>query len=104
MRDAADAYADLLARHPGDARAGLSAFELGRIRMDALDDHAGAIQALERALAAGSNASFHEDALARIVVASDALGRGDACRKARARYLERYPDGVHANALAARCR
>jgi transmembrane sensor len=104
MRDAADAYADLLARHPGDARAGLSAFELGRIRMDALDDHPGAIQALERAIAAGSSASFHEDALARIVVASDALGRGDACRRARARYLERYPQGVHRNALAARCR
>jgi tetratricopeptide (TPR) repeat protein len=104
MQEAAEGYAELLARHPRDARAGLSAFELGRIRMDALDDAAGAIQALERAVAAGSGASFHEDALARIVVASDALGRGAACRKARERYLARYPDGVHAHALAARCR
>jgi len=104
MQEAADAYAELLARYPDDARAGLSAFELGRIRMDALDDTAGAIQALERAVAAGRGASFHEDALARIVVASDALGRGDACRKARERYLVGYPAGVHAHALAARCR
>lgn len=103
MRDAADAYAELLARHPGDARAGLSAFELGRIRMDALGDPRGAIDALERAAAAGAAASFHEDALARMVVAYDAEGRREACRKARERYLDRYPSGVHAHALRARC-
>ncbi len=104
MQEAADAYAELLVQYPDDARAGLSAFELGRIRMDALADPAGAIQALDRAVAAGRGASFHEDALARIVVASDALGRADACRQARERYLVRYPSGVHAHALAARCR
>jgi tetratricopeptide (TPR) repeat protein len=104
MREAADAYAALLARHPGDARAGLAAFELGRIRMDALDDEAGAIQALERSLTAGPGASFHEDALARIVVAQDALGRNAACTRARERYLAAYPTGVHAHALATRCR
>lgn len=104
MREAADAYAALLASYPGDARAGLSAFELGRIRMDALDDEAGAIHALERSLAAGPGASFHEDALARIVVAQDALGRTDACRRARDRYLAAYANGVHAHALSARCK
>jgi transmembrane sensor len=104
MRDAADAYAQLLARYPRDRRAGLSAFELGRIRMDALSDPRGAIEALERAAAAGAAASFHEDALARMVVAYDAEGRREACRKARERYLERYPAGVHANVLAGRCK
>ncbi|HMI94022.1 MAG TPA: FecR family protein [Polyangiales bacterium] len=104
MRDAADAYAELLARYPRDRRAGLSAFELGRIRMDALSDPRGAIEALERAAAAGDAASFHEDALARMVVANDAEGRREACRKARERYLERYPSGVHAHVLAGRCR
>ena len=103
MRDAADAYAELLARYPRDRRAGLSAFELGRIRMDALADPRGAIDALERAVAAGATASFHEDALARMVVAYDAEGRRDACRKARERYLARYPSGVHAHVLAGRC-
>jgi len=104
MRDAADAYAELLEQHPNDGRVGLSAFELGRIRMDALADPRGAITALERALAQSAATSFHEDALARIVVASDALGDTAGCQKARARYLARYPKGVHALALAARCR
>ena len=104
VRDAADAYAELLARYPRDRRAGLSAFELGRIRMDALSDPSGAIEALERAAAAGDAASFHEDALARMVVAYDAEGRTEACRKARDRYLARYPSGVHAHVLAARCK
>lgn len=103
MQDAADGYAELLQRFPSDGRAGLSAFELGRIRMDALSDPTGAIAALEQALRTGGTASFHEDALARIVVASDALGRRQACRDARARYLARYPNGVHAQVLAARC-
>jgi len=104
MRDAADAYAELLARYPRDRRAGLSAFELGRIRMDALSDPRGAIEALERAAAAGDTASFHEDALARMVVAYDAEGRREACRKARERYLGRYSSGVHAHVLAGRCK
>jgi TolA-binding protein len=103
MRDAADGYAELLSRFPSDARAGLSAFELGRIRMDALGDADGAIRALEEALRTGGTASFHEDALARIVIASDALGRRQACRDARARYLARHPNGVHAQVLSARC-
>jgi TolA-binding protein len=104
MRDAAEGYAELLARHPNDGRAGVAAFELGRIRMDALGDASGAIEALDRALASSSMASFHEDAMARIVVANDALGRMDACRRARDRYEARYPEGVHLRALAARCR
>jgi len=104
MREAADAYAQLLARYPQDRRAGLSAFELGRIRMDALSDPAGAIEALERALRAGDSASFHEDALARMVVAYDAQGRREACSLARERYLARYPNGVHAHVLSLRCR
>lgn len=104
MGEAAEAYASLLASYPEDARAGLAAFELGRIRMDALGDASGAIRALERSLTAGPAASFHEDALARIVVAQDALGRTQACAQARDRYLAAYPGGVHAHALAARCR
>jgi tetratricopeptide (TPR) repeat protein len=104
LREAADDYAALLERHPADARAGLSAFELGRIRMDALGEPLAAIEALERAAATGARTSFHEDALARIVVANDALGRREACRRARERYLAGYPNGVHARALLAQCR
>lgn len=104
MREAAGLYGELLVRYPRDPRAGLSAFELGRLRMDALNDQAGAIDALERALKSSTSASFREDALARIVVASDALGRTQQCLRARARYTEHYPNGVHGSALAQRCK
>lgn len=104
MREAASTYAELVAQYPSDARAGLCAFELGRIRMDALSDEKGAIDALERSLKMSASASYREDAIARIVIANDALGFTAACLDARQRYLATYPNGVHARALLARCR
>jgi transmembrane sensor len=101
--EAADAYAELLKRFPDDGRAGLVAFELGRIRMDALSQPKAAVDAFGFALRSAPRASFREDALARIVVANDQLGEYDACRSARDRYLKDFPNGVHALALASRC-
>ncbi len=103
LKDAAAAYVALLRRYPRDARAGISAFELGRIRMDALSDAHGAIAAFSQALRLSPGASFREDALARIVVARDTLGERAACRAARELYLAGYSKGVHALALSARC-
>lgn len=100
---AAHAYEELLRLHPSDARAALSAFELGRLRMDRLGDAAGAVSALERALALNVGPSFREDALARLVTAYAAQGNGAACARARDRYLSSYPAGVHASAVAGRC-
>lgn len=104
MQDAATEYAELLERFPKDSRAGLSAFELGRLRMDALGNPRGAIEALELAVHGRSPSSFHEDALARIVIAYDALAQTESCKNARQRYLARYPGGVHAVALSQRCK
>jgi len=100
---AARAYEELLRLHPGDGRASLSAFELGRLRMDRLGDRAGAITALERALASNLGPSFREDALARLVSVYAAQGNYAACGRARDRYLVSYPAGVHAGAVATRC-
>jgi transmembrane sensor len=100
---AARAYEELLRLHPGDARASLSAFELGRLRMDRLGDRAGAITALERALASNLGPSFREDALARLVSVYAAQGNYAACGRARDRYLASYPAGVHSAAVATRC-
>lgn len=100
---AARAYEELLRLHPSDARASLSAFELGRLRMDRLGDQGGAISALERALASSLGPSFREDALARLVSAYAAQGNFAACGRARDRYLASYPAGVHASAVARRC-
>jgi transmembrane sensor len=101
--EAADAYAELLKRFPDDGRAGLVAFELGRIRMDALSQPRAAVEAFGIALRSAPRASFREDALARIVVATDQLNENEACRTARDRYLKDFPSGVHALALASRC-
>lgn len=103
MQEAADDYADLLAHYPRDARAAVSAFELGRIRMDALDDARGAAQAFSDALRLSRKAQFREDALARLAIAQDALGDRGACRNTRERYLSEFAAGVHAVSLAALC-
>jgi TolA-binding protein len=103
MQDAADAYAEVLKRFPRDSRAGVSAFELGRIRMDALSDPKGAASAFADALRLSHRAEVREDALARLAIAGDALGDRDMCQKARARYLADYPSGVHAGSLTPLC-
>jgi hypothetical protein len=100
---AAKAYEELLRLHPGDGRASLSAFELGRLRMDRLGDSAGAMVALERAVALNVGPSFREDALARLVSVYAAQGNYSACGRARDRYLASYPAGVHAGAVSSRC-
>jgi hypothetical protein len=100
---AAHAYEELLRAHPGDARASLAAFELGRLRMDRLGDLPGAIAALERAVAMRIGPSFREDALARLVSVYASQGNFGACRRAQERYLSSYPAGVHAGAVATRC-
>jgi TolA-binding protein len=103
MEDAADAYAELLQRFPQDSRAAVSAFELGRIRMDALGDARGAAQAFSESLRLSKRAQFREDALARLAIANDAMGELDTCRKLRERYLKEYPGGVHVASLAKLC-
>jgi len=92
---AAQTYQTLLANHPRDARAGLAAFELGRLRMDRLGDMPGAVRALEQAVALAPGAELREDALARLAAASAAAHDRSVCKRARDRYLADYPGGVH---------
>jgi transmembrane sensor len=101
MEEAARTYQALLAAHPGDPRAGLAAFELGRLRMDRLNDMPGAVQALEQAVALAPGAELREDALARLVAAAAAAHDHPRCARARTRYLTEYPAGVHHRTVAA---
>jgi TolA-binding protein len=103
LREAAGLFDELVAQHPQDRHAALSAFELGRMRMDSFGDMRGAVEALERALALDSRRAFAEDALARLTLAHEALGDARSCARARERYLARYPEGVHARYLLERC-
>jgi TolA-binding protein len=101
ITQAAEAYQALLTAYPRDARAGLAAFELGRLRMDRLGDLPGAVRALERAVASG--AGFREDALARLVKAYAGVGNVPACRRTREQYLREYANGVHRLAVTQAC-
>jgi len=106
LMDAIGALDELRKRYRGDARAGLAAFELGRLRLDEAGDPAGALEALDDAIELAPDAEFREDAEARRVDALDALG--DArCAQARASYLERYggqgQGGIHARSVRLRC-
>ena len=100
---AARAYETLVSKHASDPRAGLAAFELGRLRMGPLGDVPGAVQAFRRAITLAPGAGFKEDAMARLVEAYATLGQVAQCRRARDAYLESYPRGVHAASVAKRC-
>jgi transmembrane sensor len=102
-KDAASAFDLLRRRYRNDPRAGLAAFELGRLRLDSLGDPSGAAEALADAVALAPSGPFREDADARLVEAFDRMHNARRCAAARHAYLARYPGGLHAAAVAARC-
>jgi hypothetical protein len=91
---------ELLRRFPSDPRAGLAAFQLGRLRLDSGDPKA-ALQAFDRASNAGS--AFQEQVAARRVQALEQLGDLAACRSARADFLRDYSGGSFAEVVRRRC-
>jgi hypothetical protein len=97
---AARILGELLQRFPSDPRAGLAAFELGRIRLD-LGDPRGAVDALDQAEGAGN--SFEEQVESRRVQALEEAGDRAACRAARAAFLARFPNGAFAAVVRRRC-
>lgn len=103
-RDAAIALDTLRKRYRSDARAGIAAFELGRVRLDALHDPGGAAEAFADAMALSPSGPFREDAEARRVEALDALPDRSRCERARDAYLAHYPTGLHAKQIAIRCK
>jgi transmembrane sensor len=102
LRAAAAALDTLRRRHRGDPRAALAAFELGRIRLDGLNDAHGALEALNDSMALAPNGPLREDAEARRVEALE-LEHSPECPSARDAFLARYPRGVHRAVVAARC-
>jgi transmembrane sensor len=104
MNEAAANYEEVLARHPTDARAGLAAFQLGRIQMDHLSDTASATISFAQAMHLAPHAAFREDALARLAQANHRLGRTAECSRARDAYLHDYPNGIHVPNVSSLCR
>jgi transmembrane sensor len=101
--DAARAFDRLRRTYPHDARAALSALELGRLRLDRLDDPRGAEEALHDAIALGPRSPFREDAEARRVEALGRMGDAAGCASARAAYLARWPNGTYRRAVEVGC-
>jgi transmembrane sensor len=101
--DAARAFDRLRRTYPQDPRAALSAFELGRLRLDALGDPRGAEEALRDAIALGPSSPFREDAESRRVEALWRMGDVNGCASARAAYLARWPHGTYRRAVELGC-
>jgi transmembrane sensor len=98
LEGAAHALRELIQRHPGDPRAALAYFTLGRV-LGAEGAHRDAAQAFAACLARGPIDSLAEDALAELARANARAGqRADAVAAAQ-RYLSTYPKGVHARAM-----
>jgi TolA-binding protein len=102
-RGAAAAYQALLSKYPRDPRAGLAAFELGRLRMGPLSDTQGAVRAFQSAIALAPESAIREDAMAHLVDVYGASGLTAQCQSARDAYLKAYPNGVHAAVVGRRC-
>jgi transmembrane sensor len=102
-RDAATALDAIRKNHRSDPRAGLAAFELGRLRLDTLGDPAGAAEAFSDAIVIAPNASFREDAEARRIEALEGAGDLGRCAAARTQYLSHFPNGLHAKQVERRC-
>jgi transmembrane sensor len=86
----------LIREHPGDQRAPLAAFSLGRILLGELHRPAEAAQAFARARALAPDGPLAEDALAREVEAWARAGDRDRAQARGAEYLRTYPNGSRA--------
>ena len=97
-----DAVAPLrrvIGEHPGDARAGLAAFTLGRVELDGLGQPAGAAQSFATAIRLGLGGGLQEDARARLVEARARAGDIAGARAAAEEYDRLFPGGHHRAAV-----
>lgn len=85
--------------HPGDSRAPLAAFTLGRVLLSQLGRPAEAAEAFGLSRRLKPAGSLSEDALAREAEARAASGAGARAAAAAREYLSRYPQGKHGSTM-----
>ncbi len=90
----------IVSEHPGDPRAALASFMLGRVELDTLEDPAKAALAFSQAIALGLSRGLLEDAYARLVEARARAADAEGARKAAADYAARFPYGARSAAVA----
>ncbi len=103
-QDAATAFDALRSRFRSDPHASFAALELGRLRLNELDDAQGAKEAFDDAIVLDPATPLREDIEAWRVRALDRLGVRATCEEARERYLATYPAGLHASSVNRACR
>jgi transmembrane sensor len=86
-------------RYPGDPRAPLAAFALGRVLFDDLNRPAEAAAAFARVRALAPEGALAPDALAREASALEAAGQLARAQKLAEQYLALHPRGRHAAAM-----
>jgi len=82
-----------------DRRAAVAAFTLGRIEADDLRRDERAVQAFRRCIALGPPGALRDDAWARLAETYARSGQFERARSTAREYLERFPDGRHAQEL-----
>jgi len=102
LRQSADLLNKLRKSYRSDPRASLAAFELGRMRMDIFGDATGSIDAFRDAIKLSPNATFREDAEARLVQLYHRQG-DKRCEAEKAQYLEHYPNGAARKLVSRLC-
>jgi transmembrane sensor len=83
----------VVAAHPGDSRAPLAAFTLGRTLLDQLGRPREAAEAFARARQLDNHGALAQDALAREVESWSRAGEASLAQQRATEYVERYPKG-----------
>jgi transmembrane sensor len=97
--DAVAPLRKLCDRHPGDKRAPVAAFTLGRVLLDDLGRASEAVNFFEKARTLWPAGPMAEDALAREAEACKRAGNIQRAQVLAAQYLSQYPQGVYAGPM-----
>lgn len=89
----------IVAAHPGDPRAALASFTLGRVLLGDLGRPSDAAAAFARARALSPAGTLGQDALAREVEAWHRAGDTTRARERALEYVERHPNGLRLRAV-----
>jgi TolA-binding protein len=93
---AMEAYRAVRERFPGHERSAVAAFALGRIAFDQQRDYAGAARWFRAYISEQPGGRLDRDASGRLMESLSRAGDTAGARAEAKRYLERYPDGPHA--------
>jgi transmembrane sensor len=86
-------------RFPSNPRAPVAAFTLGRVYLDNLNEPAQAAAAFRRTRSSWPRGPLAQDAWAREVAAWRRAGHTDEAARTARQYLERHPQGPHAETM-----